>query len=293
MAYRCGNLRFAVSGMVIVISTLIVLLGVLSSHGRTTEQDVVVAIVNDHIQITKQELDAAIENYQQRRRKNFTTEEEKIALVKNLIRRQLILQQDDTAAYRNDPLIAERVQKYEDNLVIEKYLREHIVQRMEASEDELKNYYKMHRADFSSPPKVEARHILLRSRKEAEMVAEKLRQGEDFVQLAYDYSIDLPLARQGGMMAAAPIQKGEALDQIDRVLFSLNVGQVSDIVETEFGFHIIRVDKIIPPEIKTFKEVKKEIRKKIGWQRHSELYKEMTSQLEQQAEIKIFKDRLE
>jgi parvulin-like peptidyl-prolyl isomerase len=125
------------------------------------------------------------------------------------------------------------------------------------------------------------------------MVMGKLRQGEDFVQLAHDYSIDLPLALKGGQMAAAPIKKGEALAEIDHVLFSLNEGEISDIVATEYGFHIIRVDKIIPPEIKSFEEVKEEIQKKLIWQKHNEAYNEMTAQLEQKAEIEIFEDRLE
>jgi parvulin-like peptidyl-prolyl isomerase len=281
------------SSVVILLCSLFVLLGVISSYGRTTEQEIVVAVVNKHIRITKQQLDAAVKTYQQRRQKNFTTQEEKVALVKNLIRRELILQQDVAAAYRNDPAISHRVQKYEDTLVIERYLREHIAQRMEVSEEELKNYYKRHRAEFGAPAKVEARHILLRSRKDAEMIMEKLNQGQDFVQLAHDYSIDLPLARKGGMMSALPIGQGEALDEIDRVLFSLKEGQISDIVETEYGFHIIRVDKIIQPEIKTFKEVKKEINNKILRQKHNEAYREMTSQLEKQAKIEIFEDRLE
>ena len=293
MVYRSGGLKLFIYGVVMVLSALFVNLSVFSFHGHAADEEIVVAIVNKHIRITKQQLDYAVKSYEKSQKKNFTTKEEKMTLVQNLIRRQLILQQDDMAAYRNDPLIKQSVKNYQDSLIIDKYLREHIAQRMNVSEEELKNYYKWNRPDFGSPVKVEARHILLRSRADAENIMVKLAQGEDFVQLASDYSIDLPLARQGGLMAAAPIKKDEALSEIDRVLFSLSEGQVSDIVETEYGFHIIRVDKIIPPEIKSFEEVKDEINKKLIWQKHNEAYNEMTAELEKKAEIEVFEERIE
>jgi peptidyl-prolyl cis-trans isomerase C len=293
MVYRSEDCKYSICGVVIVLFALFVNLTVFSPQGYAADEETVVAIVNKHIRITKQQLDYAVKSYEKSQQKQSTTKEEKRTLVQNLIRRQLILQQADTAAFRNDPLIMQSVKNYEDTLVIDKYLREHIAQRMVVSEEELKNYYKWNRPNFGAPAKVEARHILLRSRADAEKVMEKLRQGADFVQLANDYSIDLPLARQGGLMAAIPIKKDEALAELDRVLFSLNEGEVSDIVETEYGFHIIRVDKIIPPEIKSFEEVKEEIKKKLIWQKHNEAYNEMAAQLEQKAEIEIFEDRLE
>ena len=293
MVYRSEDCKYSICGVVIVLCALFVNLAVFSSQGHAADEEIVVAIVNKHIRITKQQLDYAVKSYEKSQQKQSTTKEEKRTLVQNLIRRQLILQQEDTAAFRNDPLIMQSVKNYEDTLVIDKYLREHIAQRMVVSEEELKKYYKWNRPDFGAPAKVEARHILLRTRADAENVMEKLRQGADFVQLANDYSIDLPLARQGGLMAAVPIKKDEALAELDRVLFSLNEGEVSDIVETEYGFHIIRVDKIIPPEIKSFEEVKEEIEKKMIWQKHNEAYNEMAAQLEQKAEIEIFEDRLE
>jgi parvulin-like peptidyl-prolyl isomerase len=294
MFHRSGDRDlFTCEVVVVFLCVLTVNLAAICSRGYAASEDIVVAIVNKHIQITKQQLDFAVKSYEKGQHKDFTTKEEKITLIQNLIRRQLILQQEDTAAYRNDPAIKQSVKNYEDSLVIDKYLREHIARRMDVSEEELKNFYKWNRPDYGSPVKVEARHILLRTRADADSVMEKLRQGEDFVQLAKDYSIDLPLARKGGLMAAFPIKKGEALPEIDRVLFSLNEGEISEIVETEYGFHIIRVDKIIPPEIKSFEEVKEEIEKKLIWQKHNEAYNQMAAQLEQKAEIEIFEDRIE
>lgn len=255
-------------------------------------EDIVVATVNKNIQITKAQLDRVSQEYQKRVRRPFTTKEEEIKLIQNLIRRQLILQQDVIKAFRNDPEIEKNVKLYEDSLVIAKYLEENVGRRMKPTEEDLKVYYEKDRHTFASPAKVEARHILLRTRQNAEEVMQKLRQGDDFLQLVQDYSIDLPLARTGGQMAKVPIAKGEALPELDKVLFTLNEGEISDIVETEYGYHIVRVDKIIPPSFKPFKEVKEHIKKTLTARRHNEAYNEMVSKLEKDADIQIFEDRL-
>ena len=256
-----------------------------------SEQNIV-ATASNNVQITQEQLDRVIKNYQRKSRTETITEEEKIKLIKNLIRRQLILQQDETNVYRNDVQIKQQVKSYEDSLVIQKYLSEKIGRRLTPSEQELKDYYRTNRHKFALPAKVEARHILLRTRPEAETIMQKLNQGGDFVQLAKDYSIDLPLAREGGQMARLPIPKGEALPELDEVLFMLAEGEMSPIVETEFGFHIVRVDTILPPSFKSYEEAREEIKKQLARQMHNKAYEEMAAQLEKSADIVIFEDRI-
>ena len=138
MVYRTGGLNLLIYGVVMVLGALFINLSAFSFHGHAADEEIVVAIVNKHIQITKQQLDYAVKSYEKSQKKNFTTKEEKMTLVQNLIRRQLILQLEDMAAYRNDPLIKQSVKNYEDSLIIDKYLRLHIAQRMNVSEEELK-----------------------------------------------------------------------------------------------------------------------------------------------------------
>lgn len=286
-----SNCRMILLGL-IAISMLILAEFIIDVPWSAASEQIIVATANSNVKITQAELDRVIKNYQQKSRKESTTKEEKIKLVHNLIRRQLILQQDETNAYRNDVLIKQQVKSYEDSLVIQKFLSEKIGRRLTPSEQELSDYYRKNRHMFASPAKVEARHILLRTRPEAEEIMQKLKQGEDFVQLAKDFSIDLPLAREGGQMAKYPIPKGEALPELDEVLFMLAEGEMSPIVDTEFGFHIIRIDTIFPPSFKSYEEVREDIKKQLTRQLHNEAYEEMAAQLEKSAEIVIFEDRI-
>lgn len=252
--------------------------------------DTVVATVNDNIDIRKSQLDQAVREYQQRSPGRQISGEIKIKLVKNLVRRQLILQDDSLETLRNDPEIVKKVKQYEDSLVIKRFLEKNIGVKLKVSGEELEKYYKINRKKFSSSPKVEARHILLRTEKEAQRALTKLKDGEDFIKMAKEISIDLPMALQGGKMGI--IEKGKTLPVLEKALFTLKEGEVSGVVKTRFGYHILKVDRYIPAGLKPFEEVKKEIRLTILRQKESKAFEEVTRRLEKDASIKIFEDRL-
>lgn len=250
----------------------------------------IVAVVNNKIFITKPELDEAIVEYKAMSKKKDLTKEEKIHLVRNLIRRQLILKLDKVEAYRKDPDTIRKVKAYEDNVIVARYLREVIVPQLNVSEEETRAYYDKHRHEFSTPPKVEASQILLRSRQDAEMVLKKLHEGADFAQLAKQYSIDLPMALEGGKMGT--IEKGKTLPALDKALFLLAQGETSGIVETKFGYHILRVDKIIPAGFKSYDEVHDQIQRTLMQEKEKKAFRAMVRHLEKNAKIKIFESRL-
>jgi parvulin-like peptidyl-prolyl isomerase len=87
---------------------------------------------------------------------------------------------------------------------------------------------------------VHARHILLDSEEEAKKVLEELKAGADFAELARKYSKDEDTKENGGDLGWFP--KGEWEPAFDAVVFSLKVGEISDVVRTSRGYHIIKVE---------------------------------------------------
>ena len=160
-------------------------------------EDRVVATVNG-VQITESQLNPLIEEFRQRSQKTVVKPDDKNQILKGMIRRTLILQQKEASDLRKEKKIVERVKDFENGLVVATFLERHVGQKLTVTEEEIKEYYEKNLQRFSSPPKVKARHILLRDRKEAEKVLAKLKKGEDFSQLAKEYSIDLPMAKEGG-----------------------------------------------------------------------------------------------
>jgi peptidyl-prolyl cis-trans isomerase C len=253
-------------------------------------EDRVVATVNG-VQITESQLNPLIEEFRQRSQKTVVKPDDKNQILKGMIRRTLILQQKEANDLRKEKKIVERVKDFENGLVAAAFIERHVGQKLTVTEEEIKEWYEKNMQKFSSPPKVKARHILLRDRKEAEKVLAKLRKGEDFSQLAKEHSIDLPMAKEGGAMGT--IEKGKSLPELEKVLFVLKVGEISDIVETRYGFHILTVDETITTQYKPFEEVKESIRKGLLQQKEAKAFDEMAENLEKNAKIKIFEENLQ
>ncbi len=104
------------------------------------------------------------------------------------------------------------------------------------SEDSLRKYYEEHKADFSENC---VSHILVRSKAEADSVLGRLKGGEDFAAVAKQVSADKGSAAKGGALDCSP--KGAFVPEFDQAASELPVGELSDPVQTQYGFHILLV----------------------------------------------------
>jgi parvulin-like peptidyl-prolyl isomerase len=123
--------------------------------------------------------------------------------------------------------------------------------------------------------------------KTAKDILAKIRSGEDFSKLAMRYSTDQGSAPIGGDIGA--FHKGMADEAFEKAVLSLKVGEVSDVVETLYGYHIIMLTGLKPQTQLAFDEVKNDIKNKIEKKRADELYKKWMEDLKAKAKIEIIK----
>ena len=252
--------------------------------------NMVIATVNS-VPIHKSELDRLIMEYQRRAGKQQVTSEEKKKILENLVTRQLILQQPEMQVLKNDPAIKAQVNRYEENLIVSRYITDRISAAVNLSDEDLRNYYQQHADQFSVSPKIEASVILLKTREAAERAHRKLQQGSDFAELAKEVSIDLPSAQKGGSLGV--VEREEVFPEIWRALIRLQEGQISEIVQTKYGYNIVKLTKVVSPEsVKPFNEVKDEIKRSLFPKKRETVYGEMAKRLKNGAEIMVFDDRL-
>lgn len=120
---------------------------------------------------------------------------------------------------------------------------------IKVTDEELKKYYNEYK------PKVKASHILVDDEKTAKEIKAKLDKGEDFAKLAKQYSKDTGSAQNGGDLGW--FGPGKMVEEFEKAAYTLNVGEISNPVKTQFGYHIIKVtDK---EKKKSFDEMKEEI----------------------------------
>ncbi|MBR3654044.1 MAG: peptidylprolyl isomerase [Elusimicrobia bacterium] len=178
----------------------------------------------------------------------INTEPGKKQFIDLLVREKLVLESakqagiDKREEYKSslDEFKAEQkrqLKDYEDGLMMEMYIKEVQENMITASEDEINKYYEEHKEDFTNPIAVTAKHILVPTREEAEIAFERINKGESFDKVAQEMSTDKVSAQRGGQIG--PFRKGELVKEFEEVVFNLKTGEISDIVETPFGLHII------------------------------------------------------
>ena len=127
----------------------------------------------------------------------------------------------------------------------------------EPTDEELKNYYEEFKDEFSEAESRSASHILVKDEAKAKELKAKIDAGEDFASLAKDHS-SCPSKANGGDLGT--FQRGQMVKEFDDKVFSMDLGEVSEPVKTQFGYHIIKLNKINEAKIRPFEEVKDEVR---------------------------------
>ncbi|MGI5920999.1 MAG: peptidylprolyl isomerase [Syntrophomonadaceae bacterium] len=133
--------------------------------------------------------------------------------------------------------------------------------RIKITEKELKTYFEENKAAFVQEEQVKASHILVETETKAKEVKRKLDNGEDFSKLAREYSADTATKDNGGDLGF--FSRGEMVAEFEEAAFSLNVGEVSNPVKTEYGYHIIKVTDKKEAQEANYESSKKEVREAV------------------------------
>jgi peptidyl-prolyl cis-trans isomerase D len=169
---------------------------------------------------------------------------------------------------------------------------------VQVTHDDLQAYYNQHRDQYRSAEQVKVSHILIKTplagpdgkvdekgvaeaQRRAEDLLKQLKAGAKFEDLAKKYSEDPGSAKEGGSLGF--IGKGRTVPEFEKAAFSLPKGQISDLVKSSYGFHIIRVDDKQDAHMKTLDEVKNEIEPILKQQKTQEIAQKQAEELLQQA----------
>ncbi|MDH7479908.1 MAG: peptidylprolyl isomerase, partial [Syntrophomonadaceae bacterium] len=130
--------------------------------------------------------------------------------------------------------------------------------RITVTEEAMRQYFEANREEFAEKEQVRARHILVDSAEKAGEVKQKLANGEDFAQLAKAYSTDPGTRDSGGELGF--FGAGQMAKEFEKAAFALAVGEVSDPVKTDYGYHIIQVEEHKPAKEANFEESRERIK---------------------------------
>lgn len=169
--------------------------------------------------------------------------------------------------YGGPEVLAQTMEQYnmtredmEKNIKSNLSMKKLVADDVEVTEEEIKEFYAENGQIFGKEASVNASHILVDTEELANEVLGKLDEGESFEDLALEYSIDGSAANGGNL---GVFGRGEMVEPFDEAAFSLPVGEISEPVQSNFGYHIIKVNEKVEEEIGSLEDNKDEIKEMI------------------------------
>jgi peptidyl-prolyl cis-trans isomerase C len=235
-----------------------------------------------------------------------------------LVRQELLFQESKKTVKVTDAEIGPEVEKLKDQfrnqadfakavpalrvqveraLAIRKYIDSVYVSKAVVADTDIRSYYDGHRDAFRAPEQVRASYIFVKvdpqwdetkkaeAKKKIEDVRKKALGGQDFASLARTYSED-PTAPNGGDMGY--VRQGQLLKPVEDALFTLKTGEVSDVVETRLGCHLVKVVERKPETTVPFENVKDQLRAALKQEKGQQEANAYIAKVRQKAVVQTF-----
>jgi peptidyl-prolyl cis-trans isomerase C len=182
-------------------------------------------------------------------------------------------------------------------LAIRGLIEQQVISKIVISDADTKAYYDGNPLMFKQPEQVKASHILIKvdagatevqkaeARKKIETVQQKIKDGGDFAELAKEYS-EGPSKTRGGDLNY--FRRGQMVKPFEDVAFAMKPNEVSDIVETRFGYHIIKVYDKKPEQTLAYDEVKDKLNQRLQQEKVEQDANQYIDQLKKGAKIEKF-----
>lgn len=174
----------------------------------------------------------------------------------DMIIEQLFYEEAVRKGVNSDPEVLDLVNEAKRKILISKYIQNEIEQKVRVSDLEIKEYYDSNKDDFKTPALWRASHILVGTEAEAAAVRDEIVKGAVFEELARKYSIDAT-ANRGGDIGFFRI--GQLIPDFEKAALKLKIGEMSGIVHTQFGYHLIKLTDRREPVAEAFEKVRSAI----------------------------------
>ncbi|MGW8169221.1 MAG: peptidylprolyl isomerase [Sulfurovaceae bacterium] len=190
------------------------------------------------------------------------TQEQKLAVVERLVERELFAEAAGKAKIQQTPEFTKQLEKLKKELMINLWIKMQI-DSMIISDGEARDFYNKNKAKFTEPTRIKARHIVVRTKQEADNIIAALRslKGDmlknTFIAIATSESIDATRSRGGYL---GEFSKEQMSTNFSQAVWNLGANQISlTPIQTQIGYHIIFVEEKLKPKTISYEKAKKDI----------------------------------
>jgi parvulin-like peptidyl-prolyl isomerase len=169
--------------------------------------------------------------------------------------------------------------------IISEKIFEQVTKDVKVTDADIESYYEKNKTQYSQPESRDVRHILVKTKKQADDLYAQLQGGADFAALAKKFSEDTGSKANGGKLT---ISKGQTVAPFDQTAFLLKKNDISKPVKTEFGYHIIQpLSDVKPAKTTPLKDVKESIRQQLQQTKKNEAMTKWVDDLKKDYEDKV------
>ena len=229
------------------------------------------AVVNG-TELTKLHFDLLIEQYRPEAQQWAQTNKGQV--MRQLVLQEILAQEGKRLHLDQDPQVQALVQLQQNSVLARSVVRKYVDEKSGVTDEMMRQHYDAHQANYAAEEQITASHILVKTETEAREVLNELKQGKDFEEVAKIKSTG-PSGPSGGSLGT--FGRGRMVPEFEEAAFALKKGELSEPVQTQFGYHIIAVTDRVEARVKPFEEVKEDIRETLVSEYIDGLLKELRS----------------
>lgn len=197
-------------------------------------------------------------------------------VLEQLIAQRLFLLDAQRNLYEREQAFKDQLASVKEQLLME-YAISKCVEAVRVSEDDIRAYYDAHKDEMTEGETVNASHILVDSEEKANEILATINAGEiSFEDAAKEHS-SCPSSNQGGNLG--DFGRGQMVPEFDQACFEMEEGEVRGPVQTQFGFHLIRLNKKNPAEMLSYNDVRAQLFEQLTREKQQAAYQSKINQL--------------
>jgi len=169
-------------------------------------------------------------------------------------------------------------------ILMARLLKEEVEDSVVVSDEDVLQYYKANQGEFTMPTTLRASHILVKSEEDAKDILVELSNGRNFEDLARARSLD-PTAEIGGDIGY--FTRNQLVPEVEETCFNMEPGEISGVIKTKFGYHVLKLTEKNPPRVKELTDVRDSIEQSLKRLKQKILFNELVENLKEKSKIAI------
>lgn len=225
--------------------------------------------------ITEADVDATIAALGQRG-EAYNNPQGRKAVLEQLINKNLLLCEAKKNLYEYDPKFKAELAKIKDEMLAN-FAIEKAISGVKVTDDEIKAFYEEHKAELVGGETVDASHILVDSEDKAKEILAEINEGKISFEDAAKQNSSCPSSQNGGSLGE--FARGQMVPEFDKAVFEMAEGEITGPVQTQFGYHLIKLNKKNEAKEIPFEEIKPQLSQKVLSDKQQAAYASKLNQL--------------